>query len=101
MSNFLNYKNDYGINPFNDLDEWYIDATFEELRLGLIPFDLSNRLKEMFARIQTDIQTINTKLPQYTTALRPPYVKGSLIFDSTLNKLVVGGATDWEVITST
>lgn len=100
MNNFLNYRNDYGMNPFNNLDELYIDATFEELRLGLIHFDLPNRLKEMFDRIQTDIQTITTKLPQYTTALRPPYAKGSLIFDSTLNKLVVGGATGWEVITS-
>jgi len=39
-------------------------------------------------------------LQQYATASRPAYVKGALIYDSTLSKLVVGGATDWEVVTS-
>ena len=39
-------------------------------------------------------------IQQYTTATRPAYVKGAIIFDTTLNKLVVGGATTWEVITS-
>jgi len=41
------------------------------------------------------------RIPQYTTATRPVYTKGAVIFDTTLNKLVVGGATAWEVITST
>jgi len=41
------------------------------------------------------------RIPQYTTATRPAYVIGAVIFDTTLNKLVVGGATGWEVITST
>jgi hypothetical protein len=39
-------------------------------------------------------------LQQYATGSRPTYVKGALIFDSTLNKLVVGGALGWEVVTS-
>lgn len=39
-------------------------------------------------------------VPQYTTTNRPSYKKGLLIFDTTLNKLVVGGATTWEVVTS-
>jgi len=39
-------------------------------------------------------------LQQYATGSRPAYVKGALIYDSTLSKLVVGGATDWEVVTS-
>jgi hypothetical protein len=30
----------------------------------------------------------------------PTYVKGAIYFDSTLNKLRVGGATAWETITS-
>jgi hypothetical protein len=30
----------------------------------------------------------------------PAYVKGAIYFDTTLNKLRVGGATDWETITS-
>ena len=38
--------------------------------------------------------------PKYTTALAPAYVKGAIWFDTTLNKLKVGGATAWETITS-
>ena len=37
---------------------------------------------------------------QATTAGAPAYVKGALYFDTTLNKLRVGGATAWETITS-
>lgn len=39
-------------------------------------------------------------IPQYSTAGAPAYVKGALYFDTTLNKLRVGGATAWETITS-
>ena len=35
-----------------------------------------------------------------TTGAAPPYVKGALYFDTTLNKLMVGGATAWETVTS-
>ena len=37
---------------------------------------------------------------QATTAAAPAYVKGAIYFDTTLNKLRVGGATDWETVTS-
>jgi hypothetical protein len=37
---------------------------------------------------------------QATTAAAPAYQKGAIYFDTTLNKLRVGGATDWETITS-
>jgi hypothetical protein len=37
---------------------------------------------------------------QATTAAAPAYVKGAIYFDTTLNKLRVGGATAWETITS-
>lgn len=40
------------------------------------------------------------KLPQYATADAPPYVKGGMYFDTTLNKARVGGATAYETITS-
>lgn len=40
-------------------------------------------------------------LPQQaTTAGAPSYIKGAIYFDTTLNKLRVGGATAWETITS-
>ena len=37
---------------------------------------------------------------QATTAAAPAYVKGAIYFDTTLNKLRVGGASGWETITS-
>ncbi len=37
---------------------------------------------------------------QAPTASAPTYVKGAIYFDTTLNKLRVGGATAWETITS-
>jgi hypothetical protein len=37
---------------------------------------------------------------QAATASAPAYVKGAIYFDTTLNKLRVGGATGWETITS-
>lgn len=35
-----------------------------------------------------------------TTALAPAYVKGAMYFDTTLNKLRIGGAAGWETVTS-
>ncbi|MHB8627017.1 MAG: hypothetical protein ACYDEO_12525 [Aggregatilineales bacterium] len=40
------------------------------------------------------------KPPQATTAGAPAYVKGGMYFDTTLNKLRIGGATAWETVTS-
>jgi hypothetical protein len=37
---------------------------------------------------------------QAPTASAPTYVKGGMYFDTTLNKLRVGGATGWETVTS-
>lgn len=37
---------------------------------------------------------------QHVTSGAPSYVKGALYFDTTLNKLRVGGAAGWETITS-
>jgi hypothetical protein len=37
---------------------------------------------------------------QAATASAPAYVKGAIYFDTTLNKLRVGGASTWETITS-
>lgn len=34
------------------------------------------------------------------TVSAPAYVKGAVYFDTTLNKLMVGGATAWETVTS-
>jgi hypothetical protein len=37
---------------------------------------------------------------QATTAAAPAYVLGGMYFDTTLNKLRIGGATAWETVTS-
>lgn len=40
------------------------------------------------------------KPQQATTAGAPAYVLGAIYFDTTLNKLRIGGATGWETVTS-
>jgi len=39
-------------------------------------------------------------VPQYTTATAPPWTPGAMYFDTTLNKLRIGGAAGWETVTS-
>jgi hypothetical protein len=52
----------------------------------------------------TAAMTLNTtgtlSVFQATTAAAPTYVKGAMYFDTTLNKLRIGGATGWETVTS-
>lgn len=38
--------------------------------------------------------------PQYTTAAAPAWTVGGMYFDTTLNKLRIGGASAWETVTS-
>lgn len=40
------------------------------------------------------------RVAQYATAGAPAYAKGAMYFDTTLNKLRIGGATAWETVTS-
>ena len=37
---------------------------------------------------------------QAATVSAPPYIKGAIYFDTTLNKLRIGGASGWETVTS-
>lgn len=39
-------------------------------------------------------------IPRYTTAGRPAYTNGFVFFDTTLDKLVIGGASGYETVTS-
>lgn len=57
-----------------------------------------NRLTITSAGAATFSGTVSPQ--QATTAAAPAYVKGAIYFDTTLNKLRVGGATAWETITS-
>lgn len=54
-------------------------------------------LVEVYGKIASN-GTIKPRLS--TTALAPAYEKGAIYFDTTLNKLRVGGASGWETITS-
>lgn len=55
-------------------------------------------LVEVYGKIASN-GTIKPRMS--TTALAPAYEKGAIYFDTTLNKLRVGGASGWETITST
>ena len=47
------------------------------------------------------IQNTGAWMPyQAPTASAPTYIKGGMYFDTTLNKLRIGGATGWETVTS-
>jgi hypothetical protein len=48
----------------------------------------------------TSTTTLNGYFKPPALASAPTYVKGAVYFDTTLNKLRVGGATAWETITS-
>ena len=39
-------------------------------------------------------------LPKFTTAAAPAYTAGGIYFDTTLNKVRIGGASAWETVTS-
>ena len=55
-------------------------------------------------RVQSNATTITFAdvilPPQAATASAPAYVKGGMYFDTTLNKMRIGGATAWETVTS-
>jgi hypothetical protein len=54
-----------------------------------------------FLQVATKVKGLLYDGPtQYTTASAPPYKKGAMYFDTTLNKLRIGGATHWETVTS-
>jgi len=73
-----------------------------DIRLPNIPEMVSD--PATYRELQLVYQAIRSLqasiIPQYTTANRPTYLKGLVIYDTTLGKLVVGGATAWEVVTS-
>lgn len=76
--------------------------------------DSLDRLTESAGRTQSLIYgvfnaAVNSQLVQIngvffplqsTTAAAPSYVLGGMYFDTTLNKLRIGGATGWETVTS-
>jgi len=51
-------------------------------------------------KLRNLIATGRVDLPQYTTATRPAWVNGAQIFDTDLDKQLIGGVSAWEVVTS-
>ena len=68
---------------------------------GLVAESMEERILSCLAMLASGSGpdgTVVTIVPQYSSA--PTYVKGALYFDTTLNKLRVGGASAWETVTS-
>jgi hypothetical protein len=89
-----------GDRPFqsaNDGKTWIVgpstDGNFYITQVGVGSLRVSHT--------SGNVSTLGTiSMQQATTASAPAYVKGAIYFDTTLNKLRVGGATAWETITS-
>jgi len=61
----------------------------------------NNGVEKAYINANGSFISTSVSMPvQAPTASAPPYIKGGLYFDTTLNKLRVGGATAWETITS-
>ena len=76
------------------------DATYANhiAQLG----DISNQDHGNFIQVDLDGVTISGGLlfpPQHDSA--PSYIKGGMYFDTTLNKLCIGGVVGWETLFST
>jgi hypothetical protein len=88
--NFLNGENSQG---------WYISSRNEfDVPNYALKFDYYNGASWINPLI---IQADGVILPfQAPTASAPSYIKGGIYFDTTLNKLRIGGAAAWQTITS-
>jgi len=84
-TNYQNIANGTEHARFNTLGNFGINKTAPTEKLDVIGnIQLSNLLK----------------LGQFTTATEPAYVKGASFFNTTLNKIRIGGATAYETVTS-
>ncbi len=80
----------------------FVKASSNDLSLNYSANNIDNPSNvAMTFQYGGNVSFSNLILPQQaTTAAAPAYVKGAIYFDTTLNKLRVGGATAWETITS-
>ena len=61
----------------------------------------NNGVEKAYINTSGSFISTSVSMPlQAPTASAPAYVKGGIYFDTTLNKLRVGGATAWETVTS-
>lgn len=91
----------------------FIDATNPQLFIGtagngvMLFADggllyLINEIATEYASVVANrlIATSLIYFGQFTTGAAPTYVNGASYFDTTLNKLRIGGASAWETVTS-
>lgn len=82
------YATQYQLQGFDGTHSWYVSAT--GMAGNAITFIQALKINQT-----------GTLMPyQAATASAPTYVKGGMYFDTTLNKLRIGGATAWETVTS-
>ena len=82
------YATQYTQQGFDGTHVWYVSATGTA----------GNAITFIEA---LKINQTGTLMPyQAPTISAPTYVKGGMYFDTTLNKLRIGGATAWETVTS-
>jgi len=70
------------------------------INIGTAGASGSTTLITIGSTLGTSTTTFNGYFKPPALASAPTYVKGAVYFDTTLNKLRVGGATTWETITS-
>jgi len=97
----INSSTYVGTGAFNKAGTGYIATASTDLAIGTYSL---NAIHFVINNGATDAVTINTdgtlSSLQSTTAAAPAWRKGAIYFDTTLNKLRVGGAAGWETVTS-
>ncbi len=91
-----------GARDTNKLEFFIADAANGEYATPVLA--LSNDLVKASGKIQAgvglEVLTGLVKPAPYSTGTRPAYAMGAVYYDTTLNKLMIGGASTWEVISS-
>ena len=100
----------YGSN--NSMIYSYIGTAFDQTWIRFLPtkhVSISRSLSINTAvdngvdklQVNGNIQTnALLKVGQFTDGTEPAYIKGAQYFNTTINKIKIGGATAWEIVTS-
>jgi len=93
----------YGIIVGNSGQGWDLSSPTNSWQIqhnGSLIFDTGAITSDGSGNLTTLSTTGIIYLTQAATTSAPTYVKGAMYFDTTLNKLRIGGATGWETVTS-
>lgn len=86
-----------GVTPTGGLNVYAVPGFRSSIKLNYFTFDAASgeSTAPSFGIGSSGIFPL-----QATTGAEPPYQKGAIYFNTTLNKLRVGGATGWETVSS-